>query len=156
MFETLSERECKLRQLNLSQNNLNDTHVQFFSQSSLLQLNLSQNEITEDGVKHFCCALSERNCALKRLNLSRNGSIAHKGVQNLCKVLHKLNQLGLDGIGIGYLGVKHMSEAVPRGKWPSLQLDLGSIVITKKGVMEISNALVGRDNEPVLNLHDNE
>ena len=156
LFETLSKRECKLRQLNLSQNNINDTHVQFFSQSSLLHLNLSQNEITDDGVKHFCDALSEGNCALKRLNLSRNGSITHKGIKNLCKVLHKLNQLGLDGIGIGYLGVKHLSGAVPCGKWPSLQLDLGSIGITKKGVMEISSALVGRDNELVLNLHDNE
>ena len=156
LFKTLSESKCKLRQLNLSQNNINDTHVKFFSQSPLFQLNLSQNRITDDGVKHFCNELSKENCALKRLNLSRNDSITHKGVQNLCKVLHELDQLGLDGIGIGYLGVRYLSEAVLCGKWPSLQLDLGSIGITEKGVRKISGALVGSDNEVVLNLHDNE
>ena len=65
LFETLSKRECKLSQLNISQNNINDTHVQFFSQSALseedftvLHLNLSQNKITNIGVKHLSDALS--------------------------------------------------------------------------------------------------
>ena len=163
LFETLSKRECKLKQLNLSQNNINDTHVLFFSQSALLeenftllQLNLSQNKITDVGVEYLSDALFKRDCALKRLNLSGNISITHKGVQKLCKVLHKLNQLGLDGIGIGYLGVKHLSQAIRRKKCQSIQLDLGSIGITKDGVREISTALIGHDNELGLNLHDNE
>ena len=163
LFETLSKRECKLKQLNLSQNNINDTHAQSFSKSALsgenftlLQLNLSQNKITDVGVGYLSDALFKRDCALKRLNLSGNISITHKGVQNLCKVLHKLNQLGLDGIGIGYLGVKHLSQAIRRKKCQSIQLDLGSIGITKDGVREISTALIGHDNELGLNLHDNE
>ena len=163
LFETLSKRECKLSQLNLSQNNINDTHVQFFSQSvlseenfTLLHLNLSQNEITDAGVKHLSDALSERNCALKRLNLSGNSLITHEGVNNLCRVLHNLNQLGLDGVGIRYLGVKYLSQAIRRKKCQSLQLDLGSIGITKEGVMEISSALTKHDIELMLNLHDNE
>ena len=162
LFETLSKRECKLKQLNLSQNNINDTHVLFFSQSALLeenftllQLNLSQNKITDVGVEYLSDALFKRDCALKRLNLSGNISITHKGVQKLCKVLHKLNQLGLDDIGIGYLGVKHLSRAIRLGNCQSIQLDLGSIGITKDGVREISTALNGHDNELVLNLHDN-
>ena len=162
LFETLSKRECKLKQLNLSQNNINDTHAQSFSKSALsgenftlLQLNLSQNKITDVGVGYLSDALFKRDCALKRLNLSGNISITHKGVQNLCKVLHKLNQLGLDGIGIGCLGVEHLSQAIRLGNCQSIQLDLGSIGITKDGVREISTALNGHDNELVLNLHDN-
>ena len=162
LFQTLSKRECKLRKLNISQNIINDTHVQFFSQKALpkenftlLQLNLSQNEITDIGVKHLSVALSKRNCALKQLNLSGNSSITHEGVQNLCKVLDKLNQLGLDRTGIGNLGVKHLSHAIRDRKCQSIRLDLGSIGITKEGVMEISSALFEHDNRLVLNLHSN-
>ena len=162
LFQTLSKRECKLRKLNISQNFINDTHVQFFSQKALpkenftlLQLNLSQNEITDIGVKHLSAALSKRNCALKQLNLSGNSSITHEGVQNLCKVLDKLNQLGLDRTGIGNLGVKHLSHAIRDRKCQSIRLDLGSIGITKEGVMEISSALFEHDNRLVLNLHSN-
>ena len=162
LFKTLSKLECKLRQLNLSQNNINDKHVQFFSQSALpkenftlLQVNLSQNKITDVGVKQLSTALSKGNCALKQLNLSGNSSITHEGVQNLCNVLDKLNQLGLDRIGIGDLGVEHLSQAIRRKKCQSIQLDLGAIDITQKGVKEISSALFEHDNELVLNLHSN-
>ena len=119
------------------------------------QLNLSQNKVTDDGVKYLSDALFEGDCALKRLNLSGNSSITQNGVQDLCRVLHKLNHLGLDGIKIGDDGVEHLSKTVGCGKCQSIQLDLSSSGITERGVTEMSGALSRHDNELVLKLHDN-
>ena len=162
LFHTLSKRECKLSRLNLSQNNIKDTHVQELSQQALskenctlIQLNLSENKITDVGVQHLSEALSKTKCALKRLNLSGNRSITHNGVRHLSNKLYKLNQLSLNGIRIGDFAVEHLSRIISKGNCKSIQLDLGSTDITVRSVKGLYKALILHNDKLGLNLHDN-
>ena len=104
---------------NLSTNNINDEGVKHLCDAlknkncKLTNLYLYANNIN-DGVKHLCDALENENCKLTNLNLSDN-NINGEGVKHLCDALKnencKLTNLNIRGNNINDEGVKHLCDA---------------------------------------------
>ena len=103
---SVSDSNCKLRSLNLSNNIVTDEGVEYLAKAlknsncKLNLLDLSGNNVTDEGAKCLAEALKQSNCKLKRLHLGLN-YVTNEGAECLAKALKhsncKLNSLGLAG-----------------------------------------------------------
>ena len=151
VFSTsVSDGNCKLSSLNLSQNKLTDEGVEYLAEAlkesncKLKSLNLWTNNVTDKGVKCLAETLKDSNCKLNSLCVSKNG-ITDKGAKCLAEALKhsncKLNSLNLWQNNVTDEGVKYLAHALKDSNCKQYSLNLAENNSTDEGAKCLAEAI---------------
>ena len=113
LAEALKKKECKLKILNLADNDITSAGVAklslaLVSNTSLEELNLSCNEICSQGVSQLATVLRKETTKISRLNLSWN-KIGDDGAASLTSVRQSTLNVAWNNIGIK--GVRSLASS---------------------------------------------
>ncbi|CAJ1053915.1 NACHT%2C LRR and PYD domains-containing protein 12-like isoform X1 [Xyrichtys novacula] len=149
LSERLEDPECKLEKLNMSGCRLTDKCCQVFasvlsSNSQLRELDLSQNNLQDSGVCLLSAGLGSSNCRLEKLRLSHCG-ITEEGCASLASALRTnpshLRELDLSYNHPGEAGVQLLSERLEDPECKLEKLKLSHCGITEEGCASLASAL---------------
>ncbi|XP_073699569.1 NLR family CARD domain-containing protein 3-like [Garra rufa] len=114
------------------------------SDTSLKELNMSNNNLQDSGVKLFCAGLGNMECHLEILRLS-NCSITEEGYKALASALRSnpshLIELDLTGNDPGQSGVKELNHLLQDPNCQLKTLSLWRCSITEKQCLILTSAL---------------
>ncbi|XP_029925660.1 NLR family CARD domain-containing protein 3-like [Myripristis murdjan] len=111
--------------------------------SSLRELDLSDNDLQDSGVKHLSAGLQSSNCRLEALRLS-GCLITQEGCASLASALSSnpshLRELDLSYNHPGDLGMKLLSDGLEDPTWrlKTLRVDHGGVQMLKPGLKKYS------------------
>ena len=153
---SVSDSNCKLRSLNLSNNIVTDEGVEYLAKAlknsncKLNLLDLSENNVTDEGAKCLAEALKHSNCKLNSLNLLHN-NITDEGAKCLAEALKhsncKLNSLDLAGNKLTGEGEKYLAEALKHSNCKLNSLNLSANNVTNEGAKCLAEALRVTDSK---------
>ncbi|XP_058626763.1 uncharacterized protein LOC131537397 [Onychostoma macrolepis] len=143
---TVLESDTSLKELNMNNNNLQDSGVKLLCtglKSKLEILSFSKCEITEESCSDFASVLSSDSSSLKYLDLSSN-NLQDSGVKLLSDGLkenRKLEKMRLSDCSITEEGYKALASALRSNPLHLIELDLTGNDPGQSGVKELSDLL---------------
>ncbi|XP_030641400.1 NACHT, LRR and PYD domains-containing protein 3-like [Chanos chanos] len=125
----------------------------------LRELDLSNNDLQDSGVKFLCVGLKNPHCKLEILRLN-DSSITEEGCAALTSALTSkpshLIELNLSGNKLGDSGVKHISALLGNPHCKLQRLLLNDSSITEEGCAALTSALTSNPSHLIeLNLSGN-
>ncbi|XP_051724243.1 NACHT, LRR and PYD domains-containing protein 12-like [Ctenopharyngodon idella] len=146
----LQDKHCRLNTLILYECSITEkqcfilTSALKSNPSHLRELNLSENKLENTGVKHLCDVLKDSHCKLERLRLIYC-YMTDEGCSALTSALKSnpshLRELNLSGNKLGQSGVKNLSDLLMNPQFKLEKLDLSGCRITEKQCVILTSAL---------------
>uniref|UniRef100_A0A672L3A3 Si:ch211-213a13.2 n=1 Tax=Sinocyclocheilus grahami TaxID=75366 RepID=A0A672L3A3_SINGR len=161
LCDVLKDSLCKLERLRLNDCNLTDKSCSALatvlgSDTSLKELNLSNNNLQDSGVKLLCTGLKNIQCKLEILRLS-DCSITEEGYKALASALRSnpshLIELDLRGNDPGQSGVKELLD-VQQDPNCQLILRLNNCELTEKSCSVLATVLSSKTILKEINLNN--
>jgi Ran GTPase-activating protein (RanGAP) involved in mRNA processing and transport len=124
--------------------------------SLLINLDLSNVGLGPDGFVFLCESL-RYNKHLSKINLSKNNA-SEKGAQSLAQVLatnQVIQDLNLASCNIGFVGVKHLAEALEGQNKVLRKINLSSNQLNEEGALVLTGALDKESKIFELDISDN-
>ncbi|XP_072553204.1 ribonuclease inhibitor-like isoform X2 [Salminus brasiliensis] len=158
----LKSEHCKLETLSLERCSLTDKSCSDLasvlrSVKSLKDLNLSENNLQDSGVKKLSEGLKSEHCKLETLSLERC-ALTDKSCSDLASVLSSVNSLkdlNLSNNNLRNSGVEKLSEGLKSEHCKLETLSLERCALTEESCSDLASVLSSVNSLKDLNLSEN-
>ncbi|KAI1315976.1 RNA-DNA hybrid ribonuclease [Mortierella claussenii] len=159
MVRLKKDKSCKIRHLNLCNNEINDVGcisiAKIILGTILTHLNLSFNKISDWGASTILAAFESNDLSLRDINLEAN-PLSFAGGVDICKILvlpnSRITHLDLRGAKVTDVGVPYLAEALKSHQCLIVSLNLYDCQLTDGGILKLAIKLSVNKSLRVLGL----